>query len=260
MAESLARDLFISYSAEDRPFAQRLAQDLTTYGLRVWWDQWEMAVGDSLTEKIQDGISSSSWLAVALSPSSVGSEWVKRELGAALAHEIKGKRVFVLPLLVVDCQIPPFLIDKIYADFRRSYSTGLQALLARVAPPINPELAEGLLSEQETKIRNSYSKIPDDKRHKYRHYLYERLSSSRSEDRMAALFALSTLRDQGLRHRLPTMLSDPSSAVRRRVAFHLGRLRRSDSVPAIERLMQDENPAVRSAARTAYKEVTGSRP
>ena len=137
--EGCQRDVFLSYSSQDRRFAERLAGDLVGHGLRVWWDRWEMQVGDSLIAKIQDGIQASSWLAVVLSPTSVASNWVKRELASALADEISTDRVRVLPLLIADCEIPPFLRDKLYADFRASYAAGLELLLRRLAPPLRPE-------------------------------------------------------------------------------------------------------------------------
>lgn len=260
MTESSLRDVFISYNTQDRPFAGRLAEDLRSFGLTVWWDQWEMAVGDSLIEKVQEGISRSSWLAVVLSPQSVASGWVRRELAAALAQEIGTQRVFVLPVLVADCQIPPFLADKIYADFRSSYRTGLQSLLRRLEPPIRPEVAAKLMSESDTAVRIAYSRIPKESQYRYRTFLFDKLSSSQVEERLAAMFALSTLRDPELGPRLLTMLKDPSTAVRRRIATNLGRLRSRENLRSIEVLMQDANSAVRSAARSAYKDVTGSRP
>jgi HEAT repeat protein len=260
MTTAGALDLFLSYSSADRSFAQRLATDLTAYGLRVWWDHWEMRVGDSLTEKIQDGISRSSWLAILLSPDSVNAPWVKRELSAALAEEIEGSHVIVLPLLIAECNLPPFLKDRKYADFRDSYESGLGALLARVASPIRPNLAEDLLSECESRVLRAYAKIAAGERPKYQEFLFEKLSSPSSHDRLTALYALSTLRNPGLRLHLGTMLADPSSAVRARIARCFAQFGRTESIAAIERLMQDENPAVRSAARTAYRRVTGSAP
>ena len=45
------------------------------------------------------------------------SSWVEKELNAALAIELERKDVFVLPLVIDDCDIPVFLKDKLYADF-----------------------------------------------------------------------------------------------------------------------------------------------
>ena len=52
-----------------------------------------------------------------LSSNSIGSEWVERELRIAMDRELKEGKVIVLPLLLEPVQIPPFLRDKVYADF-----------------------------------------------------------------------------------------------------------------------------------------------
>jgi TIR domain len=71
------------------------------------------------------------YLAVVLSPDSVDSEWVKREVAMALTEEIANHRVKVLPLLYRDCLLPGFLRDKKYSDFRKpqNYQTTLRQLL-----------------------------------------------------------------------------------------------------------------------------------
>lgn len=57
---------------------------------------------------------------VLLSKASCESEWVKKEVNIALTKEIYGKKVVVLPCLIEDCNMPLFLTDKKYADFRDS--------------------------------------------------------------------------------------------------------------------------------------------
>ena len=110
--------IFLSHNSNDNEFANRLAGDLSRNGVMVWIAEAELKVGDSLIDKIQEGIGDMDYLGVILSPNSVSSPWVQKELKAALTQEIKGKRVKVLPILLKDCEIPLFLIDKLYADFR----------------------------------------------------------------------------------------------------------------------------------------------
>lgn len=124
--------VFLSHSSKDKSFVSRLATDLKSRGVPVWFDQWELRIGDSLTEKIEQGISQSGWLAVVLSRNSASSDWVQKELRAAQARELRDKNVFVLPIIIDDCEIPLFLMDKLYADFRESYEHGLEVLLKRV--------------------------------------------------------------------------------------------------------------------------------
>lgn len=124
--------VFLSHSSKDKSFVSRLATDLKSNGVPVWFDQWELKVGDSLSERIESGISQSGWLAVVVSKNSTSSDWVQKELRAAQARELRDKSVFVLPIIIDDCEIPLFLLDKLYADFRSSYDQGLESLLRRV--------------------------------------------------------------------------------------------------------------------------------
>jgi hypothetical protein len=65
-----------------------------------------------------------------LSKVSTASRWVQAELNAALMEELSGKGVAVLPVLIEDCELPPLLKDRVYADFRDDFQAGLQKLLA----------------------------------------------------------------------------------------------------------------------------------
>lgn len=127
--------VFISYSHGDRDFVAKLAANLASNRILVWWDEWEIKVGDSLLKKVEDGIMSSSYLAVVLSSNSVGSAWVQEELKAALARQLEERRTVVLPILLNDCKVPLFLKEKRYADFRQDYSRGLAELLSAIEPP-----------------------------------------------------------------------------------------------------------------------------
>lgn len=129
-----APSVFLSHSHADKEFAHRLAEDLRSAGAEVWIDEAEIRLGDSLIQKISEAIDSVDYLAVVLSPTSVGSEWVRREVEIALNEEIAGQRVKVLPLLLATCEIPKFLIGRLYADFTGpdSYQNGVNMVLARL--------------------------------------------------------------------------------------------------------------------------------
>ena len=126
--------VFLAHSSEDHMKVGRLAYDLRRRGIPVWYDEWELKVGDSLHDKMEQGIRSSGYLIVVLSPHSVESAWVKKELNAALSLELEKRQVFVLPALFANCEIPLFLKDKKFADFRSSYERGLEELLATLVP------------------------------------------------------------------------------------------------------------------------------
>jgi hypothetical protein len=152
--------VFLSHSSEDRVFVNRLALDLKARGLDVWYSEWELGVGDSLASAIQAGIKHASWLIVVLSPDSVKSKWVREELNAGFAKQLAVDRVYILPVLYKDCEIPVFLRDRIYADFRRQYSDGLRRLLWTLTFRYHPETESQVLGENRLSLDKDESNLP----------------------------------------------------------------------------------------------------
>lgn len=146
--------IFLSHNHADKPFVRKLAADLRLNGHIVWIDEAEIEIGDSLIEKIRDGIDRMDFLAAIISQKSLESEWVKKELDLATNRELEEKRVVVLPLLVEEVQLPGFLKGKLYADFRdeSNYDNSLKLLLRKLgpshkAPEIDSKSLEALRSE-----------------------------------------------------------------------------------------------------------------
>ncbi|MDR5589014.1 toll/interleukin-1 receptor domain-containing protein [Salegentibacter agarivorans] len=121
--------VFISYSSKDRDFVEKLSIELVKNRINVWLDKWSMQPGDSLIDKIEEGLTDSSFLLVVLSNNSIQSEWCKKELNAGLMRELDEKKVVVIPILLEECKIPLFLKEKLYADFTQDFEEGLQTLI-----------------------------------------------------------------------------------------------------------------------------------
>jgi hypothetical protein len=120
---------FISHSSKDKPFIRQLTADLTKAGISVWLDEQRILVGDSITEKVSQGLVESDYFLIALSDASVNSPWVQKELNSALISEIEKRQVKILPIKLSDCEIPTLIKDKKYADFTQTYKGGLQELI-----------------------------------------------------------------------------------------------------------------------------------
>ena len=91
-------DAFISHASEDKEDLVRpLADALQSQGLRIWYDELEMKVGDSLRRSIDRGLASSRFGIVVLSPHFFAKNWPQYELDGLVAKEIAGGKV-ILPL------------------------------------------------------------------------------------------------------------------------------------------------------------------
>jgi diguanylate cyclase (GGDEF)-like protein len=90
-------DVFVSHAFEDKEFARAIAGTLSHWGIKVWFDEFELHVGDSLRRTIDYGLSMSRLGIVVLSPSFFAKEWTQKELDALTARETKDKKI-ILPI------------------------------------------------------------------------------------------------------------------------------------------------------------------
>jgi len=130
--------IFISYNHNDKDFVTGLARNLVYARHNVWIDTWELNAGDSLLDRIQEAIGESDAILVVLSEHSINSAWCQRELNAGLMRELEERRVVLIPCIVGDCDIPLFLRDKLYVDFRSDKGQAFELLdrsLRRISNP-----------------------------------------------------------------------------------------------------------------------------
>lgn len=96
--KKIGYDAFISHASEDKDdFVRPLAGILKEYGFRIWYDEFELEIGDSLRESIDKGLVTSRYGIVVLSPKFLDKNWTKYELNSLVAREIEGKKV-ILPI------------------------------------------------------------------------------------------------------------------------------------------------------------------
>jgi hypothetical protein len=128
LQENLQWDFFISHASEDKQdIARPLADALVARGLKVWYDDFSLTLGDSLRESIDRGLSRSKFGIVILSHRFFAKDWPKKELNGLATLEVKGRKV-ILPLW-----------HKVGAEDVRSYSP---MLADRVAVSTNNPLEQ----------------------------------------------------------------------------------------------------------------------
>ena len=143
------RSIFLSHNRADKPFVRRVNRELTTKGIQTWLDEAEILPGESLIDKIQQGLHAMDYLGVFLSPDSVKSNWVRKELNVAITQEIQGATVKVIPIIIGDLRdsdVPLLLSDKYYIDFRgvNPFEKGIHELLMVLSDEYSSYVAKAI--------------------------------------------------------------------------------------------------------------------
>lgn len=91
-------DLFISHASEDKEeFVRPLAETLENMGVKVWYDEFTLKVGDSLRKSIDHGLVKSKFGTVILSAAFCSKNWTQYELDSMVAREMNGHKM-ILPI------------------------------------------------------------------------------------------------------------------------------------------------------------------
>ncbi len=132
-------DVFISHASEDKAaFVRPLVDGLRTRGLRVWYDEFSLKVGDSLRQSIDRGLGYSRFGVVVLSPHFFAKDWPAKELNGLATREVHGKKV-ILPVWYrvgfeeVRAYSPP-LADRIAAKAENGLEHVIEKLLDVIQP------------------------------------------------------------------------------------------------------------------------------
>jgi hypothetical protein len=94
-------EIFLSHAHEDHALTLRLAETLHRHGLRAWYSERHIPGARQWLDEIGAALDRCDWFVVLLTPSSVRSKWVKRELTYALNQDRYEDRI--VPLLVETC-------------------------------------------------------------------------------------------------------------------------------------------------------------
>ena len=147
-------DIFISHSSRDKPAAMRLATVLNFCAIDVWLDDWELEVGQSLTDEIARAMEDSRYIAILITENYNTTVWTKTEYKKALSREQKEDRTVMLPLIIGEAKTPDFIEDKIYVDLRNDYFSGITRLVGMVHEISNHRLSRAIAERSPTGIRD----------------------------------------------------------------------------------------------------------
>ena len=132
-------DVFVSYASEDRESVARpLATILRDFGLRVWYDEMELRVGDNLRRKIDAGLKRCRFGVVILSASFFGKHYPESELSGLDQREQDGGKVILPVWHDVDVAAvrrhSPRLADRVALKWQDGIESVAAGLLEVIAP------------------------------------------------------------------------------------------------------------------------------
>lgn len=143
-ADGRTFDVFISHTSEDKDDVVRpLALALQAAGLDVWYDEFELRIGNSLRRKIDQGLASSRFGVVVLSKAFFGRGWPEYELDGLVTRAVSGDQI-LLPIWhgVTKAEVigySPSLADKLA---RSTTSHTVEEIAAEIVDVVrNPPLA-----------------------------------------------------------------------------------------------------------------------
>ena len=118
--------VFLAYSFKDQEFVKRLSNDIKKGDINTWIASEKIKPGDKWQQKINEGIRTSEYLLAIITKSSLESKQTQKEFQFALKREDVGQWPQVIPILRDDVDVPAYISDKVYIDFRKDYEHGLE--------------------------------------------------------------------------------------------------------------------------------------
>jgi hypothetical protein len=158
-------DVFICHASEDKKsFVRPLAELLRQQHLDVWYDEFSLSIGDSLMQKIDEGLAHSRFGIVVLSPNFFKKPWAKRELNGLTTREMLEKKNLVLPIwhgvTVQDvAQYSPPLADKLAVSSEDGINAVVRDLTKKIKPTESPLI---VARDQLLKLKLSPPPISDE--------------------------------------------------------------------------------------------------
>lgn len=105
MPDEFSFDVFLSHSSKDKAVVRPLAERLRNDGVKVWFDEWVLKPGDSISAKIKEGLERPRVLVLCMSANAFGSDWAQLESGTFRFRDPLNKERRFLPLRLDDAPI-----------------------------------------------------------------------------------------------------------------------------------------------------------
>lgn len=127
--------IFLSHNSKDKPIVEQIAKPLLKkYGIdNIFYDSWSIRPGDSIIDKMDEGLKNCEFFLFFISVNSLNSEMVKLEWQAALLKKAS-KNIKFIPIRISNVQPPHIIAQLLYIDL---YQDGLDVAIRQIIDVID---------------------------------------------------------------------------------------------------------------------------
>lgn len=113
--------VFLSHSSGDKKIVDKIFNELQLNEIKAWYDKYEIRPGDSITDKINDGLDKSDIGIICVSKNFFNSStgWTKSELNYFIQRRMRSNKAdfICVNFDLHHSELPPLLQDYRYIDF-----------------------------------------------------------------------------------------------------------------------------------------------
>lgn len=132
---------FICHNKTDKATARMIATTLVQQGVDVWFDEWEIRPGESITGGIEAGLTKTDCFVLVWSQFASHSNWVGTELRTYLRRRVDDQTLRIIPFILDKTSLPALVAD--YKGFKIDSSTSLESIAQEITGyPVDTQIAE----------------------------------------------------------------------------------------------------------------------
>jgi hypothetical protein len=126
------KTVFLSHNSRDKATAREIGLFLAAEGVNVWFDEWKIPAGHSISSSVSQALAASSHLLLLWSKHARRSRWVRRELFSGISRHLDSGRLQLIPVRLDNTPLPPLIADLKYVRYSGGTETDRFAIVSAV--------------------------------------------------------------------------------------------------------------------------------